>query len=125
MVPEPGGDARCVSRGSPERPSASGPMRLSADELNRLNRGGGGGRAWAPEAPRNLRRGDDLTATGPGEPPDPAVVSDDVPFTPRHARRLAISTAIFSFATAISRVLGLIREIVPKNYFGVAGQVNA
>jgi putative peptidoglycan lipid II flippase len=40
-------------------------------------------------------------------------------------RGLALSTAIFSFATAISRVLGLFREVVAKNYFGVNGPVNA
>src|SRR5919201_5165209 len=40
-------------------------------------------------------------------------------------RRLARSTAIFSLATGISRVLGLIREIVAKNYFGVRGPINA
>ena len=72
-----------------------------------------------------MRRGDDVTASGPGEPPDPAVVSDDLPFTRAHARRLAISTAIFSVATAVSRVLGLFREIVAKNYFGVEGKINA
>ena len=72
-----------------------------------------------------MPRGDDVTATGPGEPPDPAVASDDLPFTRGHARRLAISTAIFSAATAISRVLGLFREIVAKNYFGVEGKINA
>jgi putative peptidoglycan lipid II flippase len=66
-----------------------------------------------------------VTATGPGDPPDPTVAPDDLPFSRPQARRLAISTAIFSFATAISRVLGLFREIVAKNYFGVAGQVNA
>jgi putative peptidoglycan lipid II flippase len=66
-----------------------------------------------------------VTASGPGEPVDPAAASDDVPFTRPHARRLAISTAIFSVATAISRVLGLVREIVAKNYFGVEGKVNA
>jgi putative peptidoglycan lipid II flippase len=40
-------------------------------------------------------------------------------------RRLAWSTAIFSLATGLSRVLGLVREIVAKNYFGVGGPVNA
>jgi putative peptidoglycan lipid II flippase len=40
-------------------------------------------------------------------------------------RRLAWSTAIFSLATGISRVLGLIREIVARNYFGVRGPINA
>jgi putative peptidoglycan lipid II flippase len=69
-------------------------------------------------------RGEDLTASGPGDPVDPGV-TPDVPFSRPQARRLAISTAIFSFATAISRVLGLVREIVAKNYFGVEGKVNA
>jgi putative peptidoglycan lipid II flippase len=41
------------------------------------------------------------------------------------ARRLAWSTAIFSLATGLSRILGLIREIVAKNYFGVEGRINA
>ena len=38
-----------------------------------------------------------------------------------HGRRLAWSTAIFSLATGLSRVLGLIREIVARRYFGVEG----
>ena len=42
-----------------------------------------------------------------------------------HRRRLAWSTAIFALATGLSRVLGLLREIVAKNYFGVSGPVNA
>jgi putative peptidoglycan lipid II flippase len=40
-------------------------------------------------------------------------------------RRLAWSTAIFSLATGLSRVLGLVREIVAANYFGVRGPINA
>ena len=40
-------------------------------------------------------------------------------------RRLAWSTAIFSAATGLSRVLGLVREIVAANYFGVRGPINA
>jgi putative peptidoglycan lipid II flippase len=40
-------------------------------------------------------------------------------------RRLARSTAIFSLATGVSRVLGLVREIVAAYYFGAAGKVNA
>jgi putative peptidoglycan lipid II flippase len=38
---------------------------------------------------------------------------------------LAWSAAIFSFATGISRVLGLIREMVAGYYFGARGQINA
>jgi putative peptidoglycan lipid II flippase len=43
----------------------------------------------------------------------------------RTGRRLAWSTAIFSLATGVSRILGLVREVVAKNYFGVRGPVNA
>jgi putative peptidoglycan lipid II flippase len=42
-----------------------------------------------------------------------------------HRRRLAWSTAIFSLATGISRILGLLREIVAAYYFGAAGRINA
>jgi putative peptidoglycan lipid II flippase len=41
------------------------------------------------------------------------------------ARRLAISTAIFSVATGISRLLGLVREVVAAYYFGASGKINA
>ncbi len=40
-------------------------------------------------------------------------------------RRLAWSTAIFSLATGLSRILGLVREIVAAYYFGAAGKINA
>ena len=40
-------------------------------------------------------------------------------------RRLAWSTAIFSAATGLSRVLGLVREIVAGYYFGARGPINA
>jgi len=40
-------------------------------------------------------------------------------------RRLAASTAIFGAATALSRVLGLVREVVASYYFGVNGRINA
>jgi putative peptidoglycan lipid II flippase len=39
--------------------------------------------------------------------------------------RLARSTAIFSAATGLSRLLGLVREIVAAYYFGVSGKINA
>jgi len=45
--------------------------------------------------------------------------------TDGHSRRIARSTAGFSLATAVSRVLGLVREMVSAYYFGVAGLVNA
>jgi putative peptidoglycan lipid II flippase len=43
----------------------------------------------------------------------------------RSGRRLARSTAIFSLYTGLSRILGLVREIVASYYFGAAGKVNA
>jgi putative peptidoglycan lipid II flippase len=42
-----------------------------------------------------------------------------------HSRRLARSTAVFSAATAVSRVLGLVREMVSAYFFGVSGLINA
>ncbi len=39
-------------------------------------------------------------------------------------RRLAWSTAIFSLATGLSRVLGLVREMVAAYYFGARGPIN-
>ena len=44
---------------------------------------------------------------------------------PGHSRRLARSTAVFAAATAASRVLGLVREMVSAYFFGVSGLINA
>jgi putative peptidoglycan lipid II flippase len=44
---------------------------------------------------------------------------------PGQRRRLARSTAVFSAATGLSRLLGLVREMVAAYYFGVAGAINA
>jgi putative peptidoglycan lipid II flippase len=40
-------------------------------------------------------------------------------------RRLALSTAIFALATAASRILGLVREMVAAYYFGAGGLINS
>jgi putative peptidoglycan lipid II flippase len=40
-------------------------------------------------------------------------------------RRLGLSTLFFSAATGLSRVAGLVREIVAANYFGVTGAMSA
>ena len=46
--------------------------------------------------------------------------------TPRQrGGRLARSTAFFSIATGLSRVLGLVREVVAASYFGVTGAMSA
>jgi putative peptidoglycan lipid II flippase len=39
---------------------------------------------------------------------------------PKPRRRLALSTAIFSIATAFSRIAGLIREIIAASFFGTS-----
>jgi putative peptidoglycan lipid II flippase len=44
---------------------------------------------------------------------------------PNTGRRLALSTAFFSAATGLSRVAGLVREIVAASYFGVTGAMSA
>jgi putative peptidoglycan lipid II flippase len=44
---------------------------------------------------------------------------------PVRAGRLARSTAFFSFATGLSRIAGLVREIVAASYFGVKGPMSA
>jgi len=41
------------------------------------------------------------------------------------AGRLARSTAFFSFATSLSRIAGLVPEIVAASYFGVSGAMSA
>jgi len=47
------------------------------------------------------------------------------PGSSAHRRRLARSTAIFAAATAGSRILGLLREVIVRRYFGVEGSINA
>jgi putative peptidoglycan lipid II flippase len=44
---------------------------------------------------------------------------------PPRGGRLARSTAFFSGATGLSRVLGLVREVVAASYFGVSGAMSA
>ena len=63
------------------------------------------------------------------EPPDPTTVPESAERAPserpRGAGRLARSTAFFSFATGLSRIAGLVREIVAASYFGVKGPMSA
>ena len=42
-----------------------------------------------------------------------------------HHRKLARSTLFFSVATGLSRLLGLVREMVAAYYFGINGKINA
>jgi putative peptidoglycan lipid II flippase len=41
------------------------------------------------------------------------------------ARRIALNTVIFSVATGLSRIAGLIREVVASSYFGTSGPFSA
>ena len=52
-------------------------------------------------------------------------MSTDAPERRGEARRLARSTAFFSFATGLSRVLGLVREVVAASLFGVSAAMSA
>ena len=52
-------------------------------------------------------------------------VTTDASSAAAHRNRLARSTAIFALATGLSRILGLVREVVAAYYFGVAGKINA
>jgi putative peptidoglycan lipid II flippase len=40
-------------------------------------------------------------------------------------RRIAVNTAIFSVATGLSRIAGLVREVVASSYFGTRGSFSA
>ena len=55
--------------------------------------------------------------------PVPAAI--DQPGEEPRRGRLAFSTAFFSFATGLSRIAGLIREVVAASYFGVKGPMSA
>ena len=75
--------------------------------------GGGWPRAHdISELPTSVLRPEDLReAAADGVRPEPP--------------RRAVSAAMFAAATALSRVLGLVREMVAGYYFGVAGKINA
>ena len=76
------------------------------------------GRRWpVPKFSRDLKR------QGPTSTDGVPILADVEQRAP--GRRLAWSTAIFSLATGLSRVLGLVREIVAAYYFGAAGKINA
>jgi putative peptidoglycan lipid II flippase len=61
----------------------------------------------------------------PGVQPLPSDADEERPPGEPPRARLAVSTAIFAAATGLSRVLGLVREVVSAYYFGAAGKINA
>ncbi|MEX2253793.1 MAG: murein biosynthesis integral membrane protein MurJ [Thermoleophilaceae bacterium] len=69
-------------------------------------------RPSVPQAPELAQQGGRVPL--PGDAPEPS-----------QGQRLARSTAFFSFATGLSRIAGLIREIVVASIFGVSGAMSA
>ena len=64
-------------------------------------------------------------AARPGGKPADAGLPDGRERTGPRGRRLALSTAFFSFATGLSRIAGLAREILAASLFGVSGAMSA
>lgn len=65
-----------------------------------------------------------MTVESPAEPPEPRA-QPAAAETTRRTRRLAVNTAIFSAATGLSRIAGLVREVVASSYFGTSGPFSA
>jgi putative peptidoglycan lipid II flippase len=57
--------------------------------------------------------------------PTEGVADAEAEEKPARAGRIARSTAMFSAATGLSRIAGLVREIVAASYFGVTAQMSA
>jgi putative peptidoglycan lipid II flippase len=73
--------------------------------------------------PRDTEEADQFTTAETTIVPPAELTAEDEQAPPR--RRLAVSSAIFAAATGLSRVLGLVREVVASYYFGVRGPINA
>jgi putative peptidoglycan lipid II flippase len=84
---------------------------------------------------RNARRraagkpawgGDQTGETAALFPAETAMLSEPgAGYASTASARIARNTAIFGIATGLSRVMGLIREMVASYYFGAAGRINA
>ena len=77
--------------------------------------------ATAGESSDELRGDEAEAATQPDDAPAPGQGGAGS----GSGRRLAVSTAFFSAATALSRVMGLVREIYAASLFGVTGPMSA
>jgi putative peptidoglycan lipid II flippase len=73
--------------------------------------------------PRDAEEADQFTTSETSIIPPAETGTREAADAPR--RRLGVSTAIFAAATGLSRVLGLVREVVASYYFGAAGKINA
>jgi putative peptidoglycan lipid II flippase len=60
-----------------------------------------------------------------GEDLNQSAIEDTGAYPAPPGRGVARNTVIFSFATGLSRVLGLVREVVAARYFGVSGAMSA
>jgi len=70
--------------------------------------------------------GDDPgAAAAAGGTVHPATDAASAPARPRATKGVARNTAIFSAATGLSRIAGLIREVVARGYFGTTGAASA
>src|SRR3954452_23110250 len=69
------------------------------------------------------------SAPVPSDPvAEPAAAAAEQPgqtTTAPRRRRLAVNTLIFSVATGLSRIAGLVREVVASSYFGTSGAFSA
>jgi hypothetical protein len=82
--------------------------------------------SFDPPPPSPEQRDADLLAAGePDRPPDEHEHGERGDDGEHHRRRIAINTAIFSIATGLSRVAGLIREIVAARFYGTTGAASA
>jgi putative peptidoglycan lipid II flippase len=77
--------------------------------------------------PRDTEEADQFTTAEQTivPPVAPPPRDDDAPSPPERRPGLALNAAIFGAATALSRVLGVLREGVASYYFGAAGKINA
>src|SRR5438093_457619 len=66
-----------------------------------------------------------VSAQPPGAPVDEPGASPIPEPPPRRGSGVARNTAIFSIATGLSRVVGLVREIVAARYFATSGPASA
>ncbi len=89
-------------------------------ERDRLRRERGGPTYFEPETRAGVGPDDPTVNLRPGELAQDTAAGEEPP-----RRRLAVSTAIFAAATGLSRVLGLVREVIASYYFGAAGKINA
>src|SRR5690606_7032901 len=106
--------AECSGVSEPGEPRSGS---TSGDGMDPRPAADPGAQAAGPE-PRD-RGGADAAATAEAAP------SEEVAAPPPRGGRLARSTAFFSFATALSRIAGLVREIVAASFFGIRGPMSA